>query len=92
MERRSMHRLMKKHPFSGTSRRIRQPRLETDRLAEEFLSKLSAAGGPSSDRLIRTARAQSARAVIPTIIKAQLLAGKEEIQLGSLTLQEILTM
>ena len=34
---------------------------------------------------------QSARAVIPTII-TQLLAGKEEIKLGSLTQQEILTM
>lgn len=82
MERRSMYRLMKSIRFRD-SRRIRQPRLGADRLAESFYRSFQlpvAIVRPFNTYGPR----QSARAVIPTII-TQLLAGKEEIQLGSLT-------
>lgn len=71
-----------KHPFQGQSP-YSATKIGADRLAESFYR--------SFDMPISIVRPfntfgprQSARAVIPTIIM-QLLAGKEEIQLGSLT-------
>ena len=71
-----------KHPFQGQSP-YSAPKIGADRLAESFYR--------SFDMPITIVRPfntygprQSARAVIPTIIM-QLLAGKEEIKLGSLT-------
>ena len=71
-----------KHPYQGQSP-YSATKIGADRLAESFYR--------SFDLLVSIVRPfntygprQSARAVIPTII-TQLLAGKEEIKLGSLT-------
>lgn len=71
-----------KHPYQGQSP-YSATKIGADRLAESFYRSFSL---PVS--IVRPFNTfgprQSARAVIPTII-SQLLAGKEEIQLGSLT-------
>ncbi len=71
-----------KHPFQGQSP-YSATKIGADRLAESFYRSFSL---PVS--IVRPFNTfgprQSARAVIPTII-SQLLAGKEEIQLGSLS-------
>lgn len=71
-----------KHPFQGQSP-YSATKIGADRLAESFYRSFSM---PIS--IVRPFNTygprQSARAVIPTII-SQLLAGKEEIKLGSLT-------
>ncbi len=71
-----------KHPFQGQSP-YSATKIGADRLAESFYRSF---GLPLS--IVRPFNTfgprQSARAVIPTII-SQLLAGKEEIQLGALT-------
>lgn len=71
-----------KHPFQGQSP-YSATKIGADRLAESFYRSFSL---PVS--IVRPFNTygprQSARAVIPTII-TQLLAGKEEIHLGSLT-------
>lgn len=71
-----------KHPFQGQSP-YSATKIGADRLAESFYRSF---GLPVS--IVRPFNTygprQSARAVIPTII-SQLLAGKEEIRLGSLT-------
>lgn len=71
-----------KHPFQGQSP-YSATKIGADRLAESFYRSFNL---PVS--IVRPFNTygprQSARAVIPTII-TQLLAGKEEIQLGSLT-------
>ena len=71
-----------KHPFQGQSP-YSATKIGADRLAESFYRSFQL---PVS--LVRPFNTygprQSARAVIPTII-SQLLAGKEEIKLGSLT-------
>ena len=71
-----------KHPYQGQSP-YSATKIGADRLAESFYRSF---GLPVS--IVRPFNTfgprQSARAVIPTII-TQLLAGKEEIQLGSLT-------
>lgn len=71
-----------KHPFQGQSP-YSATKIGADRLAESFYRSF---GLPVS--IVRPFNTygprQSARAVIPTII-TQLLAGKEEIKLGSLT-------
>ena len=71
-----------KHPFQGQSP-YSATKIGADRLAESFYRSFSL---PVS--IVRPFNTygprQSARAVIPTII-TQLLAGKEEIRLGSLT-------
>lgn len=71
-----------KHPFQGQSP-YSATKIGADRLAESFYRSFSM---PVS--IVRPFNTfgprQSARAVIPTII-TQLLAGKEEIKLGSLT-------
>lgn len=71
-----------KHPFQGQSP-YSATKISADRLAESFYRSFNL---PVS--IVRPFNTygprQSARAVIPTII-SQLLAGKEEIQLGSLT-------
>ena len=71
-----------KHPFQGQSP-YSATKIGADRLAESFYRSF---GTPVT--IVRPFNTygprQSARAVIPTII-SQLLAGKEEIKLGSLT-------
>lgn len=71
-----------KHPFQGQSP-YSATKIGADRLAESFCRSFNL---PIS--IVRPFNAygprQSARAVIPTII-SQLLSGKEEIKLGSLT-------
>ena len=71
-----------KHPFQGQSP-YSATKIGADRLAESFYRSF---GTPVS--IVRPFNTygprQSARAVIPTII-TQLMAGKEEIKLGSLT-------
>lgn len=71
-----------KHPYQGQSP-YSATKIGADRLAESFYRSFNM---PIS--IVRPFNTygprQSARAVIPTII-SQLLAGKEEIQLGSLT-------
>ena len=71
-----------KHPFQGQSP-YSATKIGADRLAESFYRSFNL---PVS--IVRPFNTygprQSARAVIPTII-SQLLSGKEEIQLGSLT-------
>ncbi len=71
-----------KHPFQGQSP-YSATKIGADRLAESFYRSF---GLPAT--IVRPFNTygprQSARAVIPTII-TQLLAGKEEIRLGSLT-------
>ena len=71
-----------KHPFQGQSP-YSATKIGADRLAESFYRSF---GLPAA--IVRPFNTygprQSARAVIPTII-SQLLAGKEEIRLGSLT-------
>ena len=71
-----------KHPYQGQSP-YSATKIGADRLAESFYRSFNL---PVS--IVRPFNTfgprQSARAVIPTII-SQLLAGKEEIQLGSLT-------
>lgn len=71
-----------KHPFQGQSP-YSATKIGADRLAESFYRSF---GVPAA--IVRPFNTygprQSARAVIPTII-SQLLAGKEEIRLGSLT-------
>ncbi len=71
-----------KHPYQGQSP-YSATKIGADRLAESFYRSF---GMPIS--IVRPFNTfgprQSARAVIPTII-SQLLAGKEEIKLGSLT-------
>ncbi len=71
-----------KHPFQGQSP-YSATKIGADRLAESFYRSFNM---PIS--IVRPFNTygprQSARAVIPTII-SQLLAGKDEIQLGSLT-------
>lgn len=71
-----------KHPYQGQSP-YSATKIGADRLAESFCRSFNL---PVS--IVRPFNTfgprQSARAVIPTII-SQLLAGKEEIQLGSLT-------
>ena len=71
-----------KHPFQGQSP-YSATKIGADRLAESFYRRFNM---PVS--IVRPFNTfgprQSARAVIPTII-SQLLAGKEEIKLGSLT-------
>ena len=71
-----------KHPFQGQSP-YSATKIGADRLAESFYRSFNL---PVS--IVRPFNTygprQSARAVIPTII-SQLLAGKEEIQLGALT-------
>lgn len=71
-----------KHPYQGQSP-YSATKIGADRLAESFYRSFSL---PMS--IVRPFNTfgprQSARAVIPTII-SQLLAGKEEIKLGSLT-------
>ena len=71
-----------KHPFQGQSP-YSATKIGADRLAESFYRSFSL---PVS--IVRPFNTygprQSARAVIPTII-SQLLSGKEEIELGSLT-------
>lgn len=71
-----------KHPFQGQSP-YSATKIGADRLAESFYRSFNMP--ITIVRPFNTYGArQSARAVIPTII-TQLLAGKEEIQLGSLT-------
>lgn len=71
-----------KHPFQGQSP-YSATKIGADRLAESFYRSFN-----MPITIVRPFNTygprQSARAVIPTII-SQLLAGKEEIQLGSLT-------
>ena len=71
-----------KHPFQGQSP-YSATKIGADRLAESFFRSFN-----MPITIVRPFNTygprQSARAVIPTII-TQLLAGKEEIQLGSLT-------
>jgi dTDP-glucose 4,6-dehydratase len=71
-----------KHPFQGQSP-YSATKIGADRLAESFYRSFN-----MPITIVRPFNTygprQSARAVIPTII-TQLLAGKEEIQLGSLT-------
>jgi NAD dependent epimerase/dehydratase len=71
-----------KHPFQGQSP-YSATKIGADRLAESFYRSFS-----MPITIVRPFNTygprQSARAVIPTII-TQLLAGKEEIELGSLT-------
>ena len=71
-----------KHPFQGQSP-YAATKIGADRLAESFYRSFN-----MPITIVRPFNTygprQSARAVIPTII-TQLLAGKEEIQLGSLT-------
>ena len=70
------------HPFQGQSP-YSATKIGADRLAESFYRSFGLPG--SIVRPFNTyGPRQSARAVIPTII-TQLLAGKEEIKLGSLT-------
>ncbi|MCI9150072.1 MAG: SDR family NAD(P)-dependent oxidoreductase [Lachnospiraceae bacterium] len=70
------------HPYQGQSP-YSATKIGADRLAESFYRSFGLA--VSIVRPFNTfGPRQSARAVIPTII-SQLLAGKEEIQLGSLT-------
>ena len=71
-----------KHPFQGQSP-YSATKIGSDRLAESFYRSFNMP--ISIVRPFNTyGQRQSARAVIPTII-SQLLAGKDEIQLGSLT-------
>ena len=71
-----------KHPFQGQSP-YSATKIGADRLAESFYRSFNLP--VSIVRPFNTyGQRQSARAVIPTII-TQLLAGKSEIQLGSLT-------
>ena len=69
-----------KHPFQGQSP-YSATKIGADRLAESFYRSFNL---PVVRPFNTFGPRQSARAVIPTII-TQLLAGKEEIKLGSLT-------
>ena len=82
MEPHSMFRLMRSIRFRG-SRRILQQKLGQTVWQRAFTAALIFRL-QLYVRLIRFGPRQSARAVIPTII-TQLLAGREEIKLGSLT-------
>ena len=71
-----------KHPFQGQSP-YSATKIGADRLAESFYRSFNLPGAIVRPFITFGPRL-SARAVIPTII-TQLLAGKEEIKLGSLT-------
>lgn len=77
------------HPFQGQSP-YSATKIGADRLPKAFTAALTCRF-PLCAPSTPMARAQSGRAIIPTII-TQLLAGQQEIKLGSLTPPATLTM